>query len=162
MAIAGHIDVRETVVVVVADGYAKEKRAVGVNFALRGYVGKCAIAIIAIESWLRRLRGMEEGRKAAVDENRVEVAVLVVVDPADPGAHRFRVHALGRLSTLVVKVDARLGCYIVKLHSEGICKVWAMAEGLSLRLLLLLAGAQGVANQARREIAGSKKQHRYG
>jgi hypothetical protein len=36
-----------------------------------------------------------------------------------------------------------------------------MTEGLSLRLLLLLAGAQAVANQVSGEIARSKKQHRY-
>ncbi len=60
MAIAGHIDVRETVVVVVADGYAEKEGAVGVDFALRGHVGERAVAIVAIERRLRRLRGMEE------------------------------------------------------------------------------------------------------
>jgi hypothetical protein len=111
---------------------------------------------------LRGLRGMKEGRKAAVNEDRVEVAVLVVVDPADTGAHCFRVHALGRLSALVVKVNARLSCCIVKLHTEGICKVRTMAEGLSLSLLLLLllVGAQTMANQACGKIARSEKHHR--
>jgi hypothetical protein len=64
------------------------------------------------------------------------------------------------LSALVVKVDARLSCYIVKLHAEGICKVWPMAEGLSLGLLLLLlVGAQAVANQPGGKITRSKKKH---
>jgi hypothetical protein len=64
------------------------------------------------------------------------------------------------LSALVVKVDARLSCYIVKLHAEGICKVWPMAEGLSLGLLLLLLiGTQAVANQPGGKITRSKKKH---
>ena len=104
---------------------------------------------------------MKQRSEAAVDEDRVEVAILVVVDPADAGAHCFRVHALGRLSALVVKVDARLGCYIVKLDAIGVCEVRTMAEGLSLRLLLLVGGVQAMANQSRGEIAGSKKQHRH-
>ena len=70
MAIAGHIDVRKTVVVVVADSYAEEECAVGMNLALGGHVSERAVAIIAVERRLRRLPGMEEGRKAAVDENR--------------------------------------------------------------------------------------------
>jgi hypothetical protein len=65
------------------------------------------------------------------------------------------------LSALVVKVNARLSCYIVKLDAVGVCEVRAVTEGLSLRLLLLSAGAQAMANQGRREIARSKKQHRY-
>ena len=60
-----------------------------------------------------------------------------------------------------MEVDTRLSCYVVKLDAVGVCEVRAMTEGLSLRLLLLLAGAQAVANQVRGEIARSKKQHRY-
>jgi len=76
---------------------------------------------------LRHLRWMEERREAAVDEDRVEIAVLVVIDPADAGAHCFRVHALGGLSALVVEVNAHLSCYIVKLHAVGVCEVRTMA-----------------------------------
>jgi hypothetical protein len=104
---------------------------------------------------------MKERGEAAVDENRVEVAVLVVVYPADAGAHRFRVHALGGLSALVMEVDARLSCNIVKLHAEGICEVRTTPEGLSLTFLLLLVGARAVANQPGGKITRSKKQHAY-
>jgi hypothetical protein len=65
------------------------------------------------------------------------------------------------LSALVMEVDANLGCYIVKLDAEGVCEVRAVAKGLSWGLLLLLAGAQAVANQVRGEIARSEKEHRY-
>jgi hypothetical protein len=60
-----------------------------------------------------------------------------------------------------MEVDARLSCCIVKLDAVGVCEVRTMTEGLSLRLLLLLAGARAVANQVSGEIARSKKQHRY-
>jgi hypothetical protein len=60
-----------------------------------------------------------------------------------------------------MEVDARLSRYIVKLDAVGVCEVRAVAKGLSLGILLLLAGAQTVANQARGEIARSKKQQRY-
>jgi hypothetical protein len=61
-----------------------------------------------------------------------------------------------------MKVDAGLGCYIVKLHPEGVCKVRTVAEGFSLSLLLLLLiGAQSVANQPGGKIARSKKEHAY-
>jgi len=60
-----------------------------------------------------------------------------------------------------MEVDARLSCYVVKLDAVGVCEVRAVTEGLSLRLLLLLAVAKAMANQARRKIARSKKQHRY-
>ncbi len=108
MAIAGHIDVRETVVVEVADGHAEKEGAVGVNFALGGHVSKRAIAIVAVERGLRRLARDEKRREAAVDEERVEVAVLVVVDPATPGPIVSGVHALSAIGALVVKVNARL------------------------------------------------------
>jgi len=49
----------------------------------------------------------------------------------------------------------------VKLNAVGVCEVRTMTEGLSLRLLLLLAGAQAMANQSRGEIARSEKEHRY-
>jgi hypothetical protein len=62
----------------------------------------------------------------------------------------------------MVEVDACLSRYIVKLDAVGVCEVRAMPKGLSLRLLLLLTGAQAMANQAGGEIARSEKQHRYG
>jgi hypothetical protein len=36
-----------------------------------------------------------------------------------------------------------------------------MTQRFSLRFLLLLAGAQAMANEGRGEVKGSKKQHRY-
>ena len=62
-----------------------------------------------------------------------------------------------------MKVDGGLGCYIVKLHTERVCKVRTVAEGLSLSLLLLwlLVGVQAVANQPGGKIARSKKEDRY-
>jgi len=58
----------------------------------------------------------------------------------------------------MMKVDARLSCNIVKLDAEGICEVRTTAEGLSLTfLLLLLVGAQAVANQPGGKITRSKK-----
>ena len=49
---------------------------------------------------------MEERSEAAVNEEGVEIAVLVVVEPGDAGAHGFGVHALGGLGALVMEVDA--------------------------------------------------------
>jgi hypothetical protein len=60
-----------------------------------------------------------------------------------------------------MEVNARLSCYVVKLDAVGVCEVRAVTKGLSLGLLLLLAGAKAMANQARGKIARSKKQHRY-
>jgi len=62
----------------------------------------------------------------------------------------------------MMEMDACLSRYIVKLHTVRVCEVRTMAERLSWRLLLLLAGAQAISNQAGGEIAGSKKQHYYG
>jgi hypothetical protein len=61
-----------------------------------------------------------------------------------------------------MKVDACLSRYIVKLDAVGVCQVRTVTKGLSLRLLLLLTGAQATTNEAGGEIARSKKQHAYG
>ncbi len=61
----------------------------------------------------------------------------------------------------MVEVDARLSCCIVKLDAVGVRQVRTVAEGLSLGfLLLLLVGAQAVANEPGGKIARSEKQHR--
>ena len=106
MAIAGHVDVGVAIVIVIADGDAEEKCAVGTNFAGGGHVGESAVAVVAIEGGLRGVGGMEERSETAVDEESVEIAVLVVVEPGDAGAHGLGIHALGGLGALVMEVDA--------------------------------------------------------
>jgi len=54
-----------------------------VDLAGGGDVGECAVAIIVVERGLRRLGGMEVGSVAAVDEEGVEIAVLIVINPGD-------------------------------------------------------------------------------
>src|ERR1700732_130576 len=58
---------------------------------------------------------MKKRRKAAVDEKGVEVAVLVVVEPGDAGAHGLEIEALRRRGALVAEVDARLARDVAKL-----------------------------------------------
>ena len=106
MAIAGHVDIGEAVVIVIADGDAEEKCAVGMNFAGGGDIGEGAVAVVAIKGGLRRVGGMEEWSEAAVDEEGVEVSVLVVVEPGDARAHRFGIHALGGLGAFVMGMNA--------------------------------------------------------
>src|SRR4029077_14061485 len=123
-------------------------------------VGKRAVAIVAVKCRLRRLLGMKQRRESAVYEERVHVAVLVVVDPGDAGAHRFGVHAFGRLRALMMKMDTRLGGDIAELDAAGVREVRAVAKrfalvGLRLLLLVLLQLsqlAQSAAEQAGGEV----------
>ena len=53
--------------------------------AFFGDIGEGAVAIVAVERGLWRLRGMKERSEAAVDEEGVQVAVLIVVEPGCAG-----------------------------------------------------------------------------
>src|SRR5688500_8454734 len=96
MTVPGHVDIREAVVVVVADCNAHEERAIGDDAARLGDVGEAAVSIVAIERRLWWNRWPEERRKTAVDEKRVQPAVLVEIQPGDAGAQRLGVELLRR------------------------------------------------------------------
>src|ERR1700723_288781 len=67
VAITGHINVRIAVIVIVAHRYAKEKCAVAADAGCCRNVGERAIAIIAVESRLRRGWRVEKGRVSAIN-----------------------------------------------------------------------------------------------
>jgi hypothetical protein len=76
---------------------------------------------------------MEERGEAAVDEESVHEAVLVVVNPGDARAHGFRVHALGRRGALVVKVDARFLCDVPE---SNVVRIRVTGKAVLRRLIL--------------------------
>ena len=117
MPVAGHINVRETVVIKIADGHAKVKRPVRSN--ARQFRER-PIAIVAIERRLRRLLRMKKRREPAIHEKRVKPTVLVVINPCDTGSHRFCVKLLLRRRSFVMETDPRGPRHIPELHAVEI------------------------------------------
>src|SRR5580704_8586962 len=128
MAVAGHIDVRVPVVVVIADRYAEEHRSIGVNLALRGHISERTVVIVTIKRGLRRLIRVKKWRVAAVYEKCVEIAVLVVVNPGDARTHCFRIKPRGRSGALVVEMNSCFVRDVAKLYSVRIRDFAAMPQ----------------------------------
>src|SRR6266850_2561604 len=120
MPVAGHINVREPVVIKIADGYTKEKCPVRSNTRLLRHVRERPIAIVAVKRRLRRLLRMKKWCEATIHEKRVEPAILVVIHPCDTRSHRLRVKLLLRRCSFVMKTDPRRPCHIPELHVVAI------------------------------------------
>jgi hypothetical protein len=63
---------------------------------------------------------MKKWRVAAVHKERVEEAILVVIDPRHARAHRFQIKLLVRGGTLVMKANPRLSGNVKEPNSERI------------------------------------------
>jgi hypothetical protein len=98
-AVVGDVEIGETVVVVVADGYADAVVAIaGVGEAgFFGDVGEGAVGILAVEAvpvfgvLAVEFLGLVHwiGQLAAVHQENVEEAVVVVIEEGDASAHGF-------------------------------------------------------------------------
>src|SRR5271154_1477471 len=95
---------------------------------------------------------MKKRREAAVDEKSVEVAVLVVVDPRDAGAHGFEIKALRRRGALVAEANAGFARDVAKLDVERI-------RVIRLRVRRILRCGRGDRKRACEQIGGSDQKN---
>ena len=87
----------------------------------RGDVGECSVAIVVVQSWLRRLGRMEKQGVAAVHKKNVQEAVLVIVDPAHARSHGFKVQLLIGGGAFMLKVNSGQFGYIAELNAGRLC-----------------------------------------
>jgi hypothetical protein len=87
--ILGDVEIGQAVAVVIADRNAHAVGASG-NPRLFGDVGKRAIPVVPVEGIAKRLQGIIEIARAAVDEVDVHPAVVVVIEESAAGADGFR------------------------------------------------------------------------
>ena len=135
MAVSGHVDVRIAVVIVISHRYAKEKRAVRMNLARRRYIRKRAVAIVAIQRRLWRVLRMKKWSVPAVYKKRVQVAILVVIDPRNSRPHRLQIQFFGRSRALMVKMNPRLARNVLELHVKGVSHLRTPAQYLAFCFL---------------------------
>ncbi len=120
MPVAGHIDVRVSVVVVVAHGNAEEKSAVRADSRLLRHVREGPIPVVPVERRPRRFRRMKQRCISAVHEKRVQKAVLVVVNPGNARSHRLDVQLLLARRALMMKMNSRRLRHVAKMHVKRI------------------------------------------
>src|ERR1700683_952287 len=116
MAVSRHVYVRIAVVIVITHRYAKEKSSVRMNLARRRYVRKRAVAIVAIQRRLWRVLRMKKWRVSAVYKKRIQIAILVVIDPRNSRPHRLQIQFFGRSRALMVNMNPRLARTVLDLH----------------------------------------------
>lgn len=83
---------------------------------------------------------MKVGRVAAVYEEGVQIAVVVVIDPGHARAHRFEIQLFRRCGSLVVEMDPSPARYVMKLNVVGVRVLAAVLQLdpiIFLRLWLL-------------------------
>src|ERR1043166_1632816 len=100
VAVGGHEDIGEAVVVIVGDRYAHAESAAGYARGF-GHVGERAVAIVLVERVANRLFRLEEIAWPAIDQVDVHPTVVVVVQECAAGAHRLRQVMLGRCGVVV-------------------------------------------------------------
>ena len=86
LAEAGHVEVVEAVVVVVADGSAHAPAHVA-DARLVRHVGERAVSVVVVEGALRFPAGLHHVNGQGVDEVDVEEAVVVVIKEGHAAAH---------------------------------------------------------------------------
>ena len=87
--ILGHVQVREAIGVVIADGDAHAITTTS-NTGRFGDIGEGTVAVIAVERVAQRLRWSEDVAFPAIDEINVHPAVVVVVAKGASGARGLR------------------------------------------------------------------------
>src|ERR1019366_8958524 len=114
LADAGNKDVGITVVVVVSDGNPHAVH-LDVEPGAAGHVGKCSVAIVAIEperAGLRLKAALMSGPIGAVHQKNVLPAVAVVVEEGTTGAERFGQQLAAVSAVVVQEANSRLGSYV--------------------------------------------------
>src|SRR5258708_13660866 len=117
MPVPRHIDVRISIVVEVRHRHPKEESSIRAYPRLLGHIRKRSVTIISVQRWLRRLFWMKEWCKSAVHKKRVQIAVLVVINPANPCPHRLQIQSLFGSRALVMKMNPALLRGVAELHS---------------------------------------------
>ncbi len=106
--IGGDKDVRPAIVVVVADGYTHSEIGPG-NTGFFGDIGEGAVAIIFVEGVANGLAGLPEIAGAAIDQENIHPAIIVVVEEGAAGAQRFREEPARRYGVFVNPIDFGVG-----------------------------------------------------
>ena len=104
--IAGDVNVGEPVVVEVGSGGAHAEEAGPVESGAGGDVGEASVPEIAIESVAHRCAGLSTRGLAAVDEEKIEFAVVVEVEERDAAGGGLQQEAVRRLPVEVTPCNA--------------------------------------------------------
>ena len=91
MAIAGHVQIGIAVVIEIADRHALAVVAFAADAGFLGHIGERSVAIVVVERGAQGMRRLVDVGRRRLDEIQVHQAVLVVVDPADAGAHGLEI-----------------------------------------------------------------------
>src|SRR6185437_3345855 len=101
--------IRETVVVVIADGNSHAEKSFGADARLLSDVCKRAVAVIAVERAAKRMRGVVNASGGAIHEVKVHQPVLVIINPGATRAHCLDQIFLTRGGIVMAEGDARAG-----------------------------------------------------
>src|SRR6266536_6169702 len=111
-AVPENEQVREAVIVVVADRDPHAEEVFCAYTGPDGHVTERSVSIVAVESASSRLRWFVGASGGAIHQIKVEQTVLVVVNPAAAGAHGLDQKFLRRGSVVMLESDARSACNI--------------------------------------------------
>ena len=137
LSVVGYVDVGKTVVIVIAYGYADAVVSVSSvgETGFLGDIGESTIGILAVQAipilrvvaieFLRQVMGFDE--IAAIHQENIEEAVVVVIKQGDAATHGFDQIFLGRGGIAVLEnrgrgefdVEHRSGLLVKMVEGEG-------------------------------------------
>ena len=104
-AIAGNVQIGISVIVEVPHGNALAVMALTADAGFFGDVGKCSIPIIVVKSRAQGMQWFVDVGGGRLHKEKIHQPVLVIVDPANAGAHSFKVILFFGLSGILKKSD---------------------------------------------------------
>ena len=105
-AIAGHVHIGVAVIVEVRDGNTLAVMPLSAHASFFGDVGKRSVTIIVVKRRAQGMRWFVNVSSGRLDKVEIHQAVLVIVDPADAGAHGFEVILFFCLRGILTKCDS--------------------------------------------------------
>src|SRR5437667_7862897 len=107
VAIAGDVQIGISVIVEVPHGNTLAVVALTADSGFFGDVGKCAVPIIVVKSRAQGMQWFVDVGGGRLHKEKIHQPVLVIVDPANAGAHSFKVILFFGLSGILKKSDTR-------------------------------------------------------
>ena len=105
-AIPGDVDVRESIVVKIADRDTLAVMAFTAKASFIGDIGEGSIPVVVIERTAEGTRGLVDVGGSRLDEEQVHQTVLVIIEPGHAGAHGFEIVLLVGLGRVLLKRNA--------------------------------------------------------
>ena len=118
-AVSGHVEVGVAVVVEITDGDALAVKSFGADAGLFRHFGKRPVSVVAVKRGMQGPRGLIDVGRGGLDEVEVEQPVLIVINPAEAGAHRLEVILLVGCRRVLLPGDACGLAGVSKAHRNG-------------------------------------------